>query len=614
MEIALGISMTATTVRMVLVEGDKADGLTVECDQFPTRVDAETVAVSASEQVGGAILATQQSASRQGHNLSMCGIAVSDECDDDDLRKSLAARGLGDVVVVSEPQAAAALAHTVARAVGYTKTALLLVQERAATLSVVDHADRSVVEELSRSLQSADVNYVLKEMFAGFTAAEPQGLFVVDSSGRLPVIKPCLETATSLPIIFPEEPDWALARGAALAAAAAPRFEASTTGLAYAQDPDDEDFADSAESATGPLAPADEVTRRGLLDVIRRGSAGSLDVRDGARSSGGRFVPVGSLAASVVVIGVVTVVMALAASTAPTSTERLLERGQILPTEPSTIEASAPQTTFKAAPAPDIAPLQQLPAPPAPPPAPTAVAVQQSPRTVVAQTPASQPQAAQPVAAARAPVTARPAAAAPVEPPPQAAPDPVDPPPAAAPVPVAAPAPQLPAFTPPAPPVQVPQFLPQITLGPPVNQAPAVAPQAPFLRWLPAFLRPQQQAPVVPQAPVPQWTPPVQAPQWTPPAQQYTPPAQQWTPPAPWTPPAQQWTPPAQQWTPPAQQWTPPAQQWTPPAQQWTPPAQQWTPPAQQTPQSSQSLPGVGGFRGGSRGGSGGGAPFWPFG
>lgn len=583
MEIALGISMTSSTVRMVLVEGDKADGLMVECDQFPTTGGAETVAASVSEQVSAAILATQQSASRQGHNLSMRGIAVGDDYDADELRESLAARGLGDVVMVSEPQAAAALAHTVARAVGYTKTALLFVQGRAATLSVVDNADRSVVDELSRSLQSADVNYILKEMFAGFTADEPQGLFVVDSSGRLPVIKPCLAAATSLPIIFPEEPEWALARGAALAAAAAPRFEASTTGLAYAQDPDGEDFADSAENATGPLAPADEVTKRGFLDVIRRGATGSLDIGDVAQSSAKRFVPVGSVAASVVVIGVVAVVMALAASTAPTSTEHLLDRGQILPTEPGTIVASAPPATYQAAPELSLAPLQQLPPrPPPPAPPPTTVDVQQSQITLAAQAP-SRPQTARPVAAAQAPVTAKPAAAAPVEPPPKAAPDPVDPPPAAAPIPAAAPAPQIPAAAP-APAVQIPQFLPQITLGPPVNQAPAVAPQAPFLRWLPAFLRPQQQAP-----------------QWQPPAQQYTPP------------PVQQWIPPVQQYTPPVEQYTPPAQQWTPPAQQWTPPAQQWTPPAQQAPQSPQSQSGSGGFRDGSRGGSSDGAPFWPF-
>ncbi len=587
MEIALGISMTTATARMVLVEGDKADGLTVECDQFCLSAPGEAVTASASEQVSGAILATQQNASRQGHNISVCGIAMSDDCDPDELRESLAARGLGDVIMVGESQAAAALAHTVARAVGYTETALLFVNERAATLSVVDSAKRSVVEEISRDLQSADVCYVLKEMLESFSAEGPQGLFVVDSSGRLPVIKACLEAATSLPIIFPEESEWALARGAALSAAAAPRFEASTLSLAYAKDPDEEEFAGAAEDATGPLAPADEVTRRALFDVIRWGTTENLDEGDGASSS--RFLPIGSLAASVVVIGVVAVVMAFAASTTPTSTDHLFERGQILPTEPHPTATPAPPAIYNAAPAPNPAPPPDLPPPAAPPP--TAVAMQQAPRTITVQAPAADPQMVQPVAAAQAPVAPKPVAAAPVEPAPQAAPDPVDPPPAPAPVPLVAPAPQVPAFTPPAPAVQLPPLLPKITLGPPVSQAPAAAPQAPFLRWLPSFLRPQQQAP-----------------QWQPPAQQYTPPAQDWEPPA------QQYTPPVQQWEPPAQQYTPPVQQWEPPVQQYTPPAQHWTPPVQEAPIRPQSPSYTGGFDGGSRGGRGGGVPFWPFG
>ena len=34
MDIVLGVSMTSTTVRMVLVEGEKADGRTVDHDVF----------------------------------------------------------------------------------------------------------------------------------------------------------------------------------------------------------------------------------------------------------------------------------------------------------------------------------------------------------------------------------------------------------------------------------------------------------------------------------------------------------------------------------------------------------------------------------------------------
>ena len=565
MEIALGVSMTSTTVRMVLVEGDKADGLIMECDRFSTIAGSGTLAASAPEQVSTAIRATQQSASRQGHNLSTCGIAVSDTCDVAGLRQSLAARGLGDVVLVSESQAVAALAHAVARAIGYTKTALLFVAERRATLSLVDSADRSVVEVANRNLQNADISYVLAEMLTSFSVEGPQGLFVVDSTGRIAAIKSCIEGATSLPTTVPEEPAWALARGSALAAAAAPRFEASTQGFAYAQDPDDEDFVDSIEkaTATAALLRADEITRRGLIDVIRRSAT---DVGNGAERLSGKLISIGSLAASIVVVGVVAVVMALAASTAPTSTEHLVERGQILPAEPIAVAPSAPPTTYTAAAAPSPAPVQNQNLPPALPPPPT-VAVQQIPHAVTTQATAAKPRAAQPVAAAQAPVSTPKPVAPVVDPPPEAAspsPDlqPVD-------VPILPPTAELPlpALAPVAPATQVPQFVPQFTLGPPVAQPPAISPDAPFLRWLPAFLRPRQQVPAVPQ------TPPTQMP---------------------------------------GQQWDPPVQQWTPPVQRWDPPVQQWTPPVQQAPLWPQSPWDSGDFRGGSRSASSNGGSVWP--
>ena len=294
MEIALGVSMTPTTVRMVLVEGDKADGLTMDCDQFALTSAVGTPSASASEQVSAAILATEESASSRGHHLCTCGIALSRECDADELQASLDARDVEDVIFVSELQAAAALAHAVARAVGYTATGLLFIEQRRAVLAIVDTADCSIAEVVSRSLDGADPITVLAEMLASRPAQGPQGLFIVDSDGRAPALKPHLEAATSLPIIFPEEPEWALARGAALAAAMAPRFEASTSGLAYAQDPDVEDFAPVAME-TGPLARADVVTK--YADVVGCASTETLDEPEVARSAVRRFLSVGTLAA-----------------------------------------------------------------------------------------------------------------------------------------------------------------------------------------------------------------------------------------------------------------------------------------------------------------------------
>ena len=64
----------------------------------------------------------------------------------------------------------------------------------------------------------------------------PGGVFLVGSGVDVASIKPALESATSLNVSASEEPETALARGAALASANAPLFASSTAALAYAQD------------------------------------------------------------------------------------------------------------------------------------------------------------------------------------------------------------------------------------------------------------------------------------------------------------------------------------------------------------------------------------------
>lgn len=65
----------------------------------------------------------------------------------------------------------------------------------------------------------------------------PDGVFVVGSGVDVALIKAALETATSLPVNASEEPEAALACGAALASANAPLFGSSTAALAHAHDP-----------------------------------------------------------------------------------------------------------------------------------------------------------------------------------------------------------------------------------------------------------------------------------------------------------------------------------------------------------------------------------------
>src|SRR2546426_193087 len=148
--------MTPTTVRMVLVEGDKADGPIVDHDVFDvTAADGTATSSNAAEQVVEAVLGTRESAAAGGHHLKSIGVTWSDHAEASTLRDTLAARGIEGVMLVSDGHAAGALAQ-----------------------------------------------------------------------------------AVGLPVSAPDEPELALARGAALASANAPAFEATTVGLAYSQDPD----------------------------------------------------------------------------------------------------------------------------------------------------------------------------------------------------------------------------------------------------------------------------------------------------------------------------------------------------------------------------------------
>jgi uncharacterized membrane protein YgcG len=133
------------------------------------------------------------------------------------------------------------LAQAIGSTTGYARTALLFIEPDSATLAVVDTTDGSIAD-VRRELLPDDDDQAVAKLVGLVSAADtleehPEGLLVVGSGVDVPLIKPALEAATSLPLSLPERPDMALARGAALASASAPLFASSTDALAYAQDP-----------------------------------------------------------------------------------------------------------------------------------------------------------------------------------------------------------------------------------------------------------------------------------------------------------------------------------------------------------------------------------------
>jgi hypothetical protein len=407
-DIVLGVSMTPTTVRMVLVEGEKADGSIVDHDAFEiTADDGSATSSSAAEQVVEAVLGTKESAAAGGHHLKSIGVTWSDHAEASTLRDALAARGVDDVMLVSDGHAAGALAQAVGRAVGYATTALLFIDRDTATLSVVQTDDGSVVKVLSRSLHSDDAMSVLTEMAAAVDAQDspPQGMFVVGSGVDVTSVKSHLEHLVNLPVSAPDEPELALARGAALASATAPAFEATTVGLAYSQDPDGTTAGTAypgpagAETQLAPVRGADE-----LVDD----DAAQTDMEPIAAEEGRKpFLLVGSALTSIFVVGVVALVISLAVSIRPTVDQR-----------PNPGPNAIVPSTAAPAPAP-VQEAQQPVAPPPPaetikPPVPVAVqeapAPQQAPRQVfVEQAPAPQAPAPAPAAPPPAPEAPPPA-------------------------------------------------------------------------------------------------------------------------------------------------------------------------------------------------------------
>ena len=404
MDIVLGVSMTPTTVRMVLVEGEKADGVTVDHDVFDVTAADGSATSNAAEQVIAAVLGTKESAEAGGHHLKSIGVTWSDHTEASALRDTLAARGIDDVMLVSDGHAAAALAQAVGRAVGYDTTALLFIDRDTATLSVVQTDDGSVVKVLSRTLHSSDAMAVLTEMAAAVDAQDspPQGMFVVGSGVDVSSVKAHLEHLVSLPVSAPDEPELALARGAALASANAPAFEATTVGLAYSQDPDGTTAGaaypglSAAETQLAPVSGADPLAQA-YSDYAPE--TGAQPVEEGRKP----FLLVGSALTSIFVVGVVALVISLAVSIRPTVDKR-----------PSPGQSAIVPSTVVPAP-PPVQEAQPIEAPPPPPEtikAPVPVvqqAPQAPPRTVYVEQPQAPAPAPPPAAPAPAPAAPPPA-------------------------------------------------------------------------------------------------------------------------------------------------------------------------------------------------------------
>jgi hypothetical protein len=232
MDAVLGLSMTPTTVGLVLVEGQDADGATMDKDEFAVHDRGLVSAVNTSEKAAAAVMRTEAIAAARGHRLHSIGVTWSEDADTEAslLLESLSESGFDNVVAVRLPEATEALARGIAGVIGYQITAVCVIEPDAVVVLVVDMADGAVQTAVNHAV-STDED-LARWLSAIFTQAEwqPEALVLVGSGSDLEAITPHLEEVLAVPVFVPAEAQLALARGAAIASTHGPDHFADETG------------------------------------------------------------------------------------------------------------------------------------------------------------------------------------------------------------------------------------------------------------------------------------------------------------------------------------------------------------------------------------------------
>ena len=216
----LGLSVTPSAVGLVLVQGQDADGATMDRDAFEVRCRGRSSPLQTSEQAAAAVLRSEAIAATHGHRLHSIGVTWSDDANAEAslLLKSLSDSGFDNVVPVRMPEATEALARGIAEVIGYGTTAVCVLEPETVIALIVHLRDGAVQTSVNNRIVTEE--HLIRWLSTVFTRADwqPEALVMVGSGGD-DELMPILEEALSVPVFAPAEAPLALARGAALASA-----------------------------------------------------------------------------------------------------------------------------------------------------------------------------------------------------------------------------------------------------------------------------------------------------------------------------------------------------------------------------------------------------------
>ena len=216
MDLVLGLSVTSTAVRWVLVEGMTGGGAPVDRGALDITDDAPFDA----DGLLSVLLDANESVVESG--VHAVGVTWTTDADAaaGAVLDALDARGLESVVSVSEIEAAEALASGIADIAGYDDVAVCIF-EPDATLVAVVNADGVTVDRQDRPADGADNVELTSSVIAlDLNDRQPDAIFVVGSADLDPVVS-SMDTVAAAPVISSAEADMAMARGAAVASALA---------------------------------------------------------------------------------------------------------------------------------------------------------------------------------------------------------------------------------------------------------------------------------------------------------------------------------------------------------------------------------------------------------
>lgn len=202
MDLVVGLSLTSTAVRWVLVEGATGEGAPIDRGEF--QVGALDADFLLDVLLNRGVVAENR--------LHAVGVTWSNEAavSASSVLDALADRGVRNVVVVSDTEAAGALAFGIAEITEYDDVAVCVIEPDVALVARV-HAGDVKVERIDRD-DDLEPTALLGP------AGAPSAVFVVGSDDVESIVS-SFEEMSDAQVFSAAEADLALARGAALAAA-----------------------------------------------------------------------------------------------------------------------------------------------------------------------------------------------------------------------------------------------------------------------------------------------------------------------------------------------------------------------------------------------------------